>query len=172
MDKRLIILFLIFLLISPLESAKKDKSKNKKVKNKDENNNTKTKNDKENNKNTAEDGIYMSEVTFDMKLKEILEKRNLKPKKKITKEVLKEIYSEIYKKDFAVPNLPEEEASKIDAEFEAKRFMEEIFEKLCRGLDYDDKIRVSEIKDWISPKRAQESLTEVMERLEQMIAGL
>ncbi len=50
--------------------------------------------------------------------------------------------------------------------------MDEIFSKACRGLDYDDKIRVSEIKEWISPKRVQGSLTEVMNRLEQMIGEL
>ena len=170
MGKRLIILLFIFLLISPLKSAKKDKSKKNK-KNK-ENNNEENEKNKDENQNTADDGFYMSETAFDKKLKEVLENRHLKPKKKITKDLLREIYNEVYKKDFTVPNLPPEEASQIDAELEAKRFMDEIFEKLCRGLDYDDKIRVSEIKDWISPKRAQESLTEVMKRLEHMIDGL
>ena len=170
MEKRLIILFYIFILILPFESAKKDKSK--KNKKNEENNNEENDKNKEENQNIPDDGIYMSEESFDKRLKEVLENRHLKPKKKISKDLLREIFNEVYKKDFTVPNLAPDEASQIDAELEAKRFMEEIFEKLCRGLDYDDKIRVSEIKDWISPKRAQESLTEVMKRLEDMIDGL
>ena len=114
----------------------------------------------------------MSEATFDEKLKNIIKERNLKPKKKISKDILKQIFNEIYKKDFAIPDIQADEDSKRESELEAKRFMEEIFEKLTRSLDYDDKIRVSEIKDWISPKRAQEGLNEVMKRLEQMIGEL
>ena len=170
MDKRLIILLFIFLLISPLECSKKSK-KEKKNNHKDKNKEEKENNEEEN-KNTADDGIYMREETFGQKLKEVLKAMNLKPKRKITKDILKQIFNEIYKKDFEVPNVPEGEISKIEAQKEAERFMDEIFSNTCRGLDYDDKIRVSEIKEWISPKRVQGSLTEVMNRLEQMIGEL
>ena len=68
-----------------------------------------------------------------------------------------------------MPDLPADDDSNMNPEEEAKKFMDEIFGTLTRGLDYDDKIRVYQIKDWISPKKAQESLKQVMQRLEEMI---
>ena len=121
------------------------------------------------NKMYAEDGLYMSDWKFDEKLKKILKERRLKSKSKITKDILKQIFNEIYEKEFTIPDLPVDDESKVNPEEEAKKFMDEVFEKVARGLDYDDKIRVSQIKDWISPKRAQEGLKEVMQRLEEMM---
>ena len=176
MNKTFLLLLSIFLILSIAQNAKTNKTKKNKEKKEKNNSNKDNKinpqiND-EDNKKTAEDGLYMNEATFDEKLKNIIKERNLKPKKKISKDILKQIFNEIYKKDFAIPDIQTDEDSKRESELEAKRFMEEIFEKLTRSLDYDDKIRVSEIKDWISPKRAQEGLNEVMKRLEQMIGEL
>ena len=122
--------------------------------------------------NTAEEGFYMSEEKFDEKLKQILKERKLKSKSKISKDLLRVIFNEIYKKDFEVPDLPPEEASRMNPDEESKKFMGQIFDKVARGLDYDEKIRANQIKDWISPKRAQNAMNEVMQNLEEMMGYL
>ena len=167
MKKPLILLFVFILLVSLIESKKKKK----KDKENNENLNIDD-NGGDDNKMTADDGIYMSEERFDEKLKEVLKKRNLNSKKKITKDVLKQIFNEIYEKDLDVPDLPEDEEQRKEALAQGKKFMDDIFSNVARGLDYDDKIKVKDIKYWINPKRAQESLTEVMKRLEEMMGEL
>ena len=167
MKKPLILLFAIILSASLIESKKK-KKKDKEI---SDNLNIDDKGG-DDNKMTAEDGIYMSEEKFDEKLKEVLKKRNLNSKKKITKDVLKQIFNEIYEKDLDVPDLPEDEEQRKEALAQGKKFMDDIFSNVARGLDYDDKIKVKDIKYWINPKRAQESLTEVMKKLEEMMGEL
>ena len=87
MKKSLILLFVIILLTTSIEAKKKKK----KIKKKKENLNVQD-NNSDINKMIAEDVIYMSEEKFDEKLKEVLKKRNLNSKKKITKVVLKQKY--------------------------------------------------------------------------------
>ena len=43
--------------------------------------------------------------------------------------------------------------------------MNEIFFKLARSLDYDDEIKPSEIKEYISPKRVQVVVGEIAQSL-------
>ena len=167
MKKSLILLFVIILLTTSIEAKKKKK----KDKEKNENLNAQD-NDNDVNKMIAEDGIYMSEEKFDEKLKQVLKKRNLNSKKKISKDVLKQIFNEIYEKDLDVPNLPEDEEQRKEALEQGTKFMDDIFSNVARGLDYDDKIKVKDIKYWINPKRAQESLTQVMKNLEEMMGEL
>ena len=131
--------------------------------------------DIDNKKNSKEDddeaaatpeGYYMSEKTFDIKLKEALEKRNLKPKKKITKDMIKKIFLEIYRKtdydEDAKIRKEGEQMSKIESD---EKMLNDVFDNVGRGLDYDDKVKVSDLKEWIGPKRAQAGLNEIMDRM-------
>ena len=169
---KIFIILLSILLLSVLVNGRRNRRKNKKSENTEEEDDIDKEININSDKYSAEDGLYMSDSRFEEKLKKILKERKLKSKTKISKEILKQIFNEVYKKEFTVPDLPVDEDSKMDPEEEAKKFMDEIFEKVCRGLDYDQKIRVSEIKNWISPKRAQEGLNEVMQRLEEMMGYL
>ena len=175
MKNNLIILFYIILLISIIYCKKKDKNKNKKKENYNNNNiNNKNDNKKIKDKDKEKDLIYNSEKKFDEKLKQIKKKKNLKSKNKITKEILKEIFYEIYENDFNSSNikLTEDSKNKINPDEEAKNFMNKIFEILCRGLDYDDEIKVKEIKDWISPKRTRNTMDEIVKTLEENLSYL
>ena len=110
---------------------------------------------------------------FDEQLKRILNERKLKPKKKITKDILKEIFIEIYKNDFKVnANFHVDEKPSLKAQEEANKFMNDIFNTLTRGIDPDKKIRVKEIKDYISPKRTQSAMNDAINNLEEMKAYL
>ena len=177
---KILIIFSIFFLLS-LFQCKNDEKNNTKEnvegkKNKEENEIEDKKGNIQNitagDNNTTEEGFYMSEEKFDEKLKQILKERKLKSKSKISKDLLRVIFNEIYKKDFEVPDLPPEEASKMNPDEESKKFMGQIFDKVARGLDYDEKIRANQIKDWISPKRAQNAMNEVMQNLEEMMGYL
>ena len=112
------------------------------------------------------EGYYMSSKTFDAKLKEALEKRNLKPNKRINKDILKKLFLEIYRKtdydEDAKIIKKGEQMSKYDSD---EKMLNDVFENVGRSLDYDDKIKVSEIKSWIGPKRAQSGLNEIMDRM-------
>ena len=112
----------------------------------------------------------MTEEEFEIKLQEILKEKRIRKNFKITKDKLKEIFEEIYEKDFALPDLPEGEKdldteTKLDPKEESKRFLNEIFYKLARSLDYDDEILPNQIKEYISPKRVQEVVGEIVENL-------
>ena len=112
----------------------------------------------------------MTEEEFEIKLQEILKEKRIRKNFKITKDKLKEIFEEIYEKDFALPDLPEGEKDldtevKLDPKEESKRFLNEIFYKLARSLDYDDEILPNQIKEYISPKRVQEVVGEIVENL-------
>ena len=173
MKKILRILFIILLLTSLIKAVEENKKENKKEKNK----NKKEEDDNKNSGKKAEplvidansnkfsqSGFDMPEEVFNKKLKEIIKKRNLKPKNKIFKSTLKEIFNEIYKEDATVNNAPEDEESKKAAEEEAKQFMDNMFDSVARSLDYDEKIKVKEIKDWICPKRIQEAMNDISKR--------
>ena len=152
MNKNLIIILLTFLLIF-ITQCKKAANINA--------------------RNPSQDGLSMSEEQFNEQLKRILNERKLKPKKKITKDVLKEIFTELYKNDFIVnANLHVDENPNLNAQEEANKFMNDIFSILTRGIDSDQKIRVKEIKDYISPKRAQKAMSDVINRMEEMMGYL
>ena len=114
-------------------------------------------NDKEEQTEEEEDnanlkGIYMSQKTFDEKLAKIIEEKGLNKKKKITKEKLKIIFEEIYKEDLD-PN--DEDQMKPEEE---QSFLDLVFNQLTKSYDYDDKIKIKEIRDMISPKQAQDAM--------------
>ena len=190
-----LLIFILFSLIDTKKSKSKNKkSKHKKKKtppkpkdnetfnefNEEENfdmddNDDDDDDDIDNKKNSKEDddeaaatpeGYYMSEKTFDIKLKEALEKRNLKPKKKITKDIIKKIFLEIYRKtdydEDAKIRKEGEQMSKIESD---EKMLNDVFDNVGRGLDYDDKVKVSDLKEWIGPKRAQAGLNEIMDRM-------
>ena len=171
MSKNLIIIISIFLLFSMIQTKKKGKKKEKKEFNddiKDIDNNKTLKTDiNANETESQQDGIYMSEQRFDEKLQKFIKEKKLKPKNKISKEYLKIIFDEVYKIDFNIPDLPDGEELHTDPKEEGKKFMGQIFEKATKGLDYDDKIKVKDIKEWIAPKHAQEALMEVMNDMQE-----
>ena len=136
-------------------------------KNNTKNESKKTKKEEEDDEATATpEGYYMSEKTFDKKLKEALEIRNLKPNKKITKDIIKKIFLEIYRKtDYDESDKVKkkgEQMSKIESD---EKMLNDVFDNVGRGLDYDDKVKVSDLKNWIGPKRAQAGLNEIMDRM-------
>ena len=117
----------------------------------------------------SKDGLSINDELFDEQLKRILNERKLKPKKKITKDILKEIFIEIYKNDFKVnANFHVDERPNLNAQEEANKFMNDIFSILTRGIDSDQKIRVKEIKDYISPKRTQEAMNDAINNLQEL----
>ena len=138
----------------------------------DDKNNTKNESKKTNKEEDDDEatatpeGYYMSEKTFDKKLKEALEIRNLKSNKKITKDIIKKIFLEIYRKtDYDESDKVKkkgEQMSKIESD---EKMLNDVFDNVGRGLDYDDKVKVSDLKNWIGPKRAQAGLNEIMDRM-------
>ena len=169
----LIFFFLISIIEAKKKSAKKgSKHKKKKQKeeelnnNNDENNDSKKDEDDYDDETATPDGYYMSQKTFDEKLKVALESRNLKPNKKINKEILKKIFIEIYQKKYDDYSVYEKkEGEKMSKKESDDKMLNDVFENVGRSLDYDDKIKVSEIKDWIKPKRAQDGLNQIMDRM-------
>ena len=178
MKKFSLILLILFISISIIQNAEKEDQKMKNKENNDTHEinidlnsyNTST-NDTNDDEDEDEEGIYISDEVFDKKLKRILKKRNLKPKKKISKEILHKIFNEIFTKKVVIPTMPNGERN-IEQEKEIKRYKDELFYIVARGLDYDDKIRVSEIKNWISPKRTQEALKEMLTKMEDLMKDL
>ena len=176
----LILLFLFSLIDAKKKSSKKKSSKHKKNKKEKELNNYKEEHNKDNNSTTdskqeeeleddesaTPDGYYMSESTFKEKLKVALEKRNLKPNKKINKEILKKIFIEIYTKKYDDDSVyTKKEGEKMSKKESDDKMLNDVWENVGRSLDYDDKIKVSEIRSWIGPKRAQAGLNEIMDRM-------
>ena len=108
-------------------------------------------------------GVYINETIFDEKLKRIIEEKNLKPNKKITKAQLKTIFVLIYKKEDKPGEIRRTDPeSGLTPEEQSDKFMETLFNKVARGLDYDDKIKVKEIKEWIPPNKTQEAYDELL----------
>ena len=50
--------------------------------------------------------------------------------------------------------------------------MDSIFNEVAKSLDYDDKIRVREIKEWIHPIRVQEAYAELLQGLAETMGYL
>ena len=162
----LILSFFLYIQLITIINSKKHSKKNKTESIK-ENENEK---EETNSKEKEAENHMMTEEEFEIKLQEILKEKRIRKNFKITKDKLKEIFEEIYEKDFALPDLPEGEKdldteTKLDPKEESKRFLNEIFDKLARSLDYDDEILPNQIKEYISPKRVQEVVGEIVENL-------
>jgi len=166
----LILSFFLYIQLITIINSKKHSKKNK-TESMEENENEKEEtNSKEKEKEKEAENHMMTEEEFEIKLQEILKEKRIRKNFKITKDKLKEIFEEIYEKDFALPDLPEGEKdldteTKLDPKEESKRFLNEIFYKLARSLDYDDEILPNQIKEYISPKRVQEVVGEIVENL-------
>ena len=114
-----------------------------------------------------DEGFFISDEIFDEKLKKILEERNLKPKKKITKQQLRIIFELIYKTEKKQSD--SENIDGISQEAHSKEFMDSIFSESTKSLDYDDKISVKAIKEWINPLRVQKAYSELLQGLAENI---
>ena len=117
-------------------------------------------------------GFFITDDVFDEKLKKILEEKNLKPKKKITKQQLRLIFELIYKTEKKESDDKMEENENelgMNQEEHSKQFMDSIFSESTKSLDYDDKIRVKEIKEWINPTRVQKAYAELLQGLAENI---
>ena len=111
----------------------------------------------------ATSGVHINDTVFDEKLKKIMEEKNLKPNKKITKAQLKTIFTLIYKREEKPGEIKETDPeSGLSPQEQNDQFMETLFNKVARGLDYDDKIKVKDIKEWIPPKKTQEAYNEML----------
>ena len=170
----LIISFILYIefftIIKAEKSQKIEKTESPKEKQKNITEEKDSEKKDSNEKEKEKGNNMMTEEEFETKLKEVLEEKRIRKNHKITKDKLKEIFEAIYEKDFILPELPEdpkdeEENSKFDAKEESKRFLNEIFFKLARSLDYDDEIKPSEIKEYISPKRVQVVVGEIAQSL-------
>ena len=164
----LILSFFLYIQLITIINSKKHSKKNKTESIKENENEKEEINSKE--KEKEAENHMMTEEEFEIKLQEILKEKRIRKNFKITKDKLKEIFEEIYEKDFALPDLPEGEKdldteTKLDPKEESKRFLNEIFYKLARSLDYDDEILPNQIKEYISPKRVQEVVGEIVENL-------
>ena len=166
----LILSFFLYIQLITIINSKKHSKKNKteSIKENESENEKGETNSKE--KEKEAENHMMTEEEFEIKLQEILKEKRIRKNFKITKDKLKEIFEEIYEKDFALPDLPEGEKdldteTKLDPKEESKRFLNEIFYKLARSLDYDDEILPNQIKEYISPKRVQEVVGEIVENL-------
>ena len=166
----LILSFFLYIQLITIINSKKHSKKNKTESIKENENEKEETNSKEKEKEKEAENHMMTEEEFEIKLQEILKEKRIRKNFKITKDKLKEIFEEIYEKDFALPDLPEGEKdldteTKLDPKEESKRFLNEIFYKLTRSLDYDDEILPNQIKEYISPKRVQEVVGEIVENL-------
>ena len=177
MKNILIILSFIFLLSiiicvnnDKIEKENNDKNKDESESNEKENDNNENKEqneeEEENDKNLK--GIYMTQKSFDERLNKIFEEKGLKNRKKITKEKLKVIFEEIYS-DELIPS-DTDTGSGMTPEEEAQRIVD--FYELTRSYDYDDKIKISEIRNMISPKQAQDAMFTVYANLAESMGFL
>ena len=109
-------------------------------------------------------GVHINDTVFDEKLKRVIEERNLKPNKKITKEQLKSIFVYIYKKeeDPEKKRRFKDEDNELTPEEQSEKFMDTLFNKVAKGLDWDDKIKVKDIKEWIPPEKTKEAYNEML----------
>ena len=152
MKLNFIIVLVIYLIL--VINCKKDKKRKKKKQ---------IKENEDNKLKAEEEGSIMSDKEFEEKLQQILVEKNITKAQNITKEILNQIFDIIYDKDFRLDDLPNDEDS--DTKLDSKQFLNEIFKRLSRGLDYDDEIKVTNIKEWISPKRVKGAVNEIVENL-------
>ena len=167
-----LIFFQFFILIKAEESIKENENKELEESTKEEENNS-----EEKEKSKDEKSHMMTDEEFEEKLKQILKEKRIKKNMKISKDKLKEIFEIIYEKDFELPDLPEdkeggEDKSETDPKLDSKRFLNEIFFNLGRSLDYDDEITPDQIKEYISPKRVQAVVGDIVENLIGMMGDL
>ena len=47
-------------------------------------------------------------------------------------------------------------------EEQSEQFMDTLFNKVAKGLDWDDKIKVKDIKEWIPPVKTREAYDEML----------
>ena len=175
----LFILHLFFLLIDCEEVQNPDnitnpenleEKNNTLEENTEEENSTKEEEEENDNVDNADAGFFITDNIFDEKLKQILDERNLKPKKKITKQQLRFIFEIIYKTEKKAGEIkPEDIDVDINPEEHSKQFMDSVFNEVTKSLDYDDKIRVKEIKEWINPTRVQKAYLELLQGLAENI---
>ena len=188
MKKICIFLYLIFIFNLLLSIINCEENNNSEVIN--ESNNTKVNNidntTEEENENDngsgidmgkgADAGFFITEQMFDEKLKNILEEKNLKPKKKITKQQLRHIFELIYKTDVKEDEDKDYKNEENDEEFNKeeheKQYMDSIFNEVTKSLDYDDKISVRGIKDYINPSRVQAAYAELLQGLAESMGYL
>ena len=108
-------------------------------------------------------GVHINDTVFDEKLKKIIEEKNLNPNKKITKEQLKSIFVLIYKKEEKPGDRRKfDEDSELTPKEQSEQFMDTLFNKVAKGLDWDDKIKVKDIKEWIPPEKTKEAYNEML----------
>ncbi len=170
-------IFLHFFII--INSKKETIKENKEKETTEEENKEEKEEETSESKEKEAEGHMMTDEEFEEKLQVILKEKRIRKNMKITKDKLKEIFEAIYEKDFTLPELPEDikeskekEGEHIDPKEESKRFLNEIFFKLARSLDYDDEITPSQIKEYIAPKRVQVVVGEIVENLIGMMGDL
>ena len=166
----LLSLFLFIQLISIIKTKKTVKKKKQESIPKENEDTIEENSEIKETENEKEKSHMMTDVEFELKLQEVLKEKRIKKNFKITKDKLKEIFEAIYENDFALPDLPadvkeEGDKTELDPKEESKRLLNEIFFKLSRSLDYDDEITPSQIKEYISPKRVQVVVGEIVEGL-------
>ena len=155
-----------FIFINCKKTSKREKEKTKPI--------NETKEEEIKSANETE-GHMMTDEEFEEKLQGILKEKRIKKNMKITKDKLKEIFEAMYEKDFELPDLPKDskdEKTDLDPKEESQRFLNEMFFKLARSLDYDDEITIDQIKDYISPKRVQVVVGEIVDSLIGMMGDL
>ena len=162
--------FLYIQLFSIIKAKKKVKKKEKESLSKEKEDIEEENSEIKETEKEKEQSHMMTDEEFEIKLQEVLKEKKIKKNFKITKDKLKEIFEAIYEKDFALPDLPEDikeggDKQELDPKEESKRLLNEIFFKLSRSLDYDDEITPSQIKEYISPKRVQVVVGEIVEGL-------
>ena len=164
-------LFTIHFLFILIHCEEKTKNEAKRINNKTDIDDSTNLNDTDESDIINEDeGFFISDEKFDEKLKTILEEKNLKPNKKITKQQLRTIFELIYKTEKKQSEIkPEENENGINPEQHSKEFMDSIFSESTKSLDYDDKIKVKEIKEWINPLRVQTAYAELLQGLAENI---
>ena len=150
----LLLLFIYFIIEIKCRNDKKTKRKEKQ-KNREEELN-------------VDEGGIMSDEEFEEKLQIVLDEKKIKINQKISKDILKSIFDFLYSREFNLPEIPEDSKGDID---ESLNFLNQIFEKLTRSLDYDDEIEVCDIKNWISPLKVKDSVNEIIENLVGMMSG-
>ena len=162
----LLIILIIFTEIISIDNNEtfqnetKKKKKKKKKKNKD---------DSDSKYIPETSGVHINETVFDAKLQKIIEEKNLKPDKKITKANLQTIFTLIYRKEENPEDaerikkrFPSQGEPELTPKEQSDKFMETLFNKVARGLDYDDKIKVKDIKEWIPPEKTKEAYNEML----------
>ena len=167
----MLLIFVFLFLIVEIKSNDDDSKEKLKKENEEEKNNEEEEIKEE---EEEKEGGIMTDEEFGKKLEKILEEKHLKKKHKITKDILKQIFVILYEKDFELPEVPEEskEDVNLDPKEETKRFLNEIFFKLTRSLDYDDEILITDIKEWISPKKVQSAVNDIIENLIGMMGNM